>query len=186
MCKSFPLVKDLGRGFFLLCLRLLMNNKINWKALCVTLFILTAKLVVTPALAQKIDKAAFYAAMTSGSKDDIDKQLAGLTSDSEQGYAGALTIRKAGLPKAKERLKLFKAGKAKLEAAIAADPENTELHFLRLSIQEHSPKIVKYKADLEADKAFVIKHFAKLSLVVQHAVKDYSKDSKILKPEDFN
>ena len=136
--------------------------------------------------AQKLDKAAFYAVMQSGSKDDIDKQLSDLTADSEQGYAGALIVRKAGLPKAKERLKLFKQGKAKLEAAIAADPDNTELRFLRLSIQEHSPKIVKYKKDLEGDKAFVIKHFGKLSLVVQRAVKDYSKESKILKPEDFN
>ena len=150
----------------------------------ITLIILNSIAIST--FAQKIDKAAFYAAMQSGSKDDIEKELATLTADNEQGYAGALIVRKAGLPKVKERLKLFKEGKAKLEAAITADPDNTELRFLRLSIQEHSPKIVKYKKDLEADKAFVIKHFSKLSLVVQHAVKDYSKESKILKPEDLN
>jgi hypothetical protein len=69
---------------------------------------------------------------------------------------------------------------------IAAEPDNVEYRFLRLSIQEHTPKIVGYKSNLEADKAFIIKHFAKLSLVVQRAVKDYSKESKILKPEDIN
>lgn len=141
--------------------------------------------MATRVFAQKIDKAAFYAAMTSGSKEEIDKELATLT-DSEQGYAGALMIRKAGLPKAKERLKSFKEGRAKLEAALADDPDNIEYHFLRLTIQEHAPMIVRYKSNLQADKAFVIKHFARLSLVVQRAVKDYSKTSKILKPEDFN
>jgi hypothetical protein len=150
----------------------------------IALFLFAGKLGVQQAFAQKMDKAAFYAAMKTDNANEINKELDAL-GDSEQGYAGALIIRKAGLPKAKERLKLFKQGKAKLEAAIAADPENTEYRFLRLSIQEHTPKIVRYKADLEADKAFVIKHFSKLSLVVQHAVKDYSKDSKILKPEDF-
>ncbi len=145
---------------------------------------MTAQVTTTRVFAQKMDKGAFYATMTSGKAEDIEKELSILT-DEQQAYAGALIIRQAGLPKAKARLKLFKEGKAKLEAALLAEPDNTEYHFLRLTIQEHAPKIVKYKADLQADKAFVIKHFDKLSLVVQRAVKDYSKDSKILKPEDF-
>ena len=161
-----------------------MKMKIFWKASLLTVFLFFSRPVITQVFAQKMDKAAFYAAMQSGSKEDIEKELSVLT-DNEQGYAGALMIRKAGLPKVKERLKLFKQGKAKLEAALANDPDNPELHFLRLSIQEHSPKIVKYKSDLQADKAFVIKHFDKLSLVVQRAVKDYSKESKVLRPEDF-
>lgn len=137
------------------------------------------------ASAQKMDKAAFYAAMSSGNKDNIDKELTVLT-DNEQGYAGALLIRKAGLAMLpRQKLKLFKEGRIKLETALKNDPDNTEFHFLRLSIQEHAPGIVKYKDDLPADKAFVIKHFDKLPLVVQRAVKDYSKNSKILTPEDL-
>jgi hypothetical protein len=161
-----------------------MKMKRIWKAAVITLILMTARTTANCVFAQKMDKSAFYATMASGKIDDIERELAVLT-DNEQGYAGALLIRKAGLPKVKARLKLFKEGKAKLEAALANDPDNPELHFLRLSIQEHSPKIVKYKADLQIDKAFVVKHFDKLSLVVQRAVKDYSKDSKILKPEDF-
>lgn len=136
------------------------------------------------ATAQKLDRAAFYAAMKSGSKEDIDKEIAAL-GDAEPGYTGALIIRTAGLPGAKARLKTFKDGKAKLEAGIAADPENAELRFLRLSIQERSPKIVGYKGKMDEDKAFVIKHFAQLSPVVQKAVKDYTKESKVLKPDDL-
>lgn len=150
-----------------------------------TLFLVTGKPAFNRAFAQKIDKTDFYAAMKSEDKEVIETELAKLTKDSEQGYAGALIIRKAGLPKAKERLKTFKEGKAKLEAGLEADPDNAELHFLRLSIQEKSPKIVGYKKNMEADKDYVIKHFDQLSPVVQRAVKDYSKESKILKTSDL-
>lgn len=159
-----------------------MRIKMVWKALFFLLLLFTVRF----AHAAIPDKAAFYAAMTAGDITEIDKELAALT-DNEQGYAGALLIRKASLaPKVKDKLKLFKEGRIKLEAALLNDPDNTEYHFLRLSIQEHAPGIVKYKANLEADKAFLIKHFSELSLVVQRAVKDYSKNSKILKPGDLN
>jgi len=160
-----------------------MKMKTARLATLLTLF-LTGAFSPMRVWAQKMDKAAFYALMQSGTKDDIDAELAKLK-DSEVGYAGALIIREAGLPKAKARLKMFKEGKAKLEAGIAADPDNAELHFIRLSIQEKSPKIVGYKGNIEADKTFVIKHFDKLPPVVQRAVKDYTKDSKVLKPTDF-
>ena len=131
------------------------------------------------------DKPAFYAAMMSGNLDDVEQELA-LINDSDQGYTGALLIRKASLvKKVKEKLKLFRAGKAKLEAAIANQPENTEYHFLRLSIQENAPKIAGYKFSLKADKDFVTKHFSQLPLVVQRAVREYCKRSKLLKPADL-
>lgn len=156
-----------------------MKMKTVWMGLlCVMM--LTARMVYADA-----DKPAFYAAMTSGSLDDVERELQ-VVGDSDQGYAGALLIRKASLvPKVKEKLKLFKAGKAKLEAALAEHPENTEYHFLRLSIQEHAPRIIGYKSKLQADKDFVVKHFSQLPLVVQRVVRDYCSRSKILKPADL-
>jgi hypothetical protein len=65
------------------------------------------------------------------------------------------------------------------------EPENTEYHFLRLAIEEHAPKIVKYHNDIEADKAIVKKNFKELSPAVQHAILDYCKKSKVLHAEDF-
>lgn len=163
-----------------------MKWKILWKAAFFSLLLSVVQLAYAGVSREGTDKAAFYAAMTSGNLDDIDRELAAL-SDSEQGYTGALLIRKASLaPKVREKLKLFKQGRAKLEAALTNEPENTEYHFLRLSIQEHAPKIVNYKANLQADKDFLIKHFSQLSLVVQRAVKDYCKNSRVLKPGDFN
>lgn len=140
-------------------------------------------------LFQKFEKSAFYEAMASGDVKQVNAQLdivqtapAGL----RDGYEGALLMRKAGLvPVPKTKLKYFKSGRIKFQTAYNADSTNTELHFLRLTIQEHAPKIVKYNSDLRADKQYVVEHYKSQSPVVQHAIKEYSKTSKILRPEDF-
>lgn len=162
-----------------------MKMKKIWKAAILTLFFIAGKLSIDTAIAQKLDRAAFYAAMKSGTKDDIDKLITTMGEQGFKGYKGALIIREAGLPGAKGRLKMFKEGKAMLEADIAAHPDNPELRFLRLSIQERSPRIVGYKGDMKKDKEFLISHFDELPPVVQTAIKDYSKESKTLKSTDF-
>jgi hypothetical protein len=138
-----------------------------------------AKIIV-----QKFEKAAFYDAMASGDLTAIDKELDVVKA--KDGYEGALLMRKAGLvKKPKEKLALFKAGRIKLETALLADNENAEFHFLRLAIEEHAPKIVKYRKDIEKDKELVIKNFKNISPAVQHAILDYCKNSKVLHKEEF-
>lgn len=95
-------------------------------------------------------------------------------------------MKKASLAgKPKDKLSFFKAGRIKLETALLAEPDNTDLHFLRLVIQEKAPKIVHYRADIEKDKIMIIKNFNALSPVVQRAIVDYTKTSKVLHPEDL-
>lgn len=131
------------------------------------------------------DKSAFYSAMASDNIQAIDLQLDIIKSASfaeKEGYEGALLMKKAGLvTKAKEKLSLFKAGRTKLEASIKKDNTNTEFVFLRLIIQEHAPKMVKYNDDIEADSQQIKKNLKSLSPVVQKAISDYSKNSKVLK-----
>ena len=138
---------------------------------------------------QKFDKAAFYAAMASADMDEINKELdilSGSSTENKQGYEGALLMRKAGLvSRPAEKLKLFKAGRIKLETALLNDKDNVEFHFLRFAIEEHAPKIVKYKADLQADKQVIIKGYKNLSAVVQNAIMDYTKNSKLLSAQDL-
>lgn len=138
---------------------------------------------------QNFDKAAFYAAMSSGSIDEIEKELAIVRASStpnKDGYEGALLMRKAGLVKRPaEKLKHFKAGRIKFDTALQSDKDNAEYRFLRLAIQEHAPKIVKYNKDIEADKQFIIKEYKNLPQVVQHAISDYTKNSKILNAQDL-
>lgn len=72
-----------------------------------------------------------------------------------------------------------------METALKADSLNTELRFLRLVIEEQAPKIVKYSYHLEKDKLFIENNFKTLLPVVQQAVLDYCKKSKVLHAEDF-
>jgi hypothetical protein len=135
-------------------------------------------------LIQKFDKEAFYNAMASGDISTIDNELE--ITKGREGYEGALLMKKAGLvKKPKDKLKFFKAGRKKLETALLSDNENIEFHFLRLAIEEHAPKIVKYRNDINKDKELVVKNFRNLPAAVQHAILDYCKNSKVLHKEEF-
>ena len=152
----------------------------------VLLLIVSVKVNAHP---QKFEKTEFYDVMKSGTLETITNQLEAVKAAPEkerEGYEGALLMKKAGLlKKAKERLAFFKQGRIKLETALLADPENTEFHFLRLAIEEHAPKIVKYHSDIEKDKAIVLKNFKSQSPAVRHAILDYCENSKVLHKEDF-
>jgi hypothetical protein len=132
------------------------------------------------------DKGAFYSAMAADDINSINTQLTIVKTSSineKEAYEGALLMKKAGLvTKAQEKLSLFKAGRNKLEAAIKKDKENAELSFLRLIIQEHAPKIVEYRNNINADVSTIRSNFKTLSPVVQQAINDYTKKSKVLKP----
>ena len=131
------------------------------------------------------DRSAFYNAMASDNLQEINTQLSIINSSSineKEAYEGALLMKKAGLvTKAKEKLSLFKAGRLKLEAYIKKNSNNTEFVFLRLIIQEHAPKMVKYNADIEKDSLQIRANYKSLPFVVQQAISDYSKKSKVLK-----
>ena len=138
----------------------------------------------------KFDKSRFYEVIKTGNKESIDEQLTILASSDiieKDAYEGFLLMRKAGITaRPAEKLKLFKAGRIKLETALVNDNTNAEYHFLRLIIEEKAPKIVKYSKDMEADRQIVTKEYKNLPAVVQHAIADYAKTSKILKPQDLN
>ena len=154
------------------------------------LLLLPGAVVLSKNIQQKLDKAAFYEVMDRGNLDEVEKEMdivANSSSPEKEGYTGALLMRKASLVKLpSQRLKFFKAGRIKFDPAISADKDNVEYHFLRLAIQEHAPKIVKYNKDIEADRQIIIKAYKNLSPAVQNAIKDYSKKSKVLTASDLN
>jgi hypothetical protein len=91
-------------------------------------------------------------------------------------------MKKAGMAgKAKEKLSLFKSGRSKLESSISKDNTNTEYRFLRLLIQEHAPKVVKYRNKLEEDTQNIQANYKNLSPILQQVILDYCKKSTILK-----
>jgi len=139
---------------------------------------------------QFLDKASFFAAMQSGAIGDINAQLKLVEASSikeKDAYYGALLMRKAGLMNgALNKLSLFKSGHKKLESSIKKNNASVVLHFLRLMIQENAPGILGYKDDEQRDADLIKKNYKDLPKVVQQAISDYSRQSKILKPADFN
>lgn len=135
------------------------------------------------------DRSAFYAAMASSRLDEIEQQLTALKTlalPEKEAYEGALLMKKSGLvTKAKEKLSLFKAGRSKLENSIAREIDNPEFRFLRLIIQEHAPRIVNYRNELEKDSKLIRSGFKSLPDIVQTAILDYCKKSTVLKASYF-
>jgi len=160
------------------------------KLLFLLLFVCSGLSAHSKSVIQNFDRQAYYTVLASGKMDQVNDELALLSSSStpeKEAYEGTLLMRKAGLEKIPaEKLKYFKRGRIKLETAIQKDNDNAEYHFLRLIIQEHAPGIVKYSAQIPADKQIVKASYKNLPHSVQQAIIDYSKSSKILHPEDFN
>lgn len=57
------------------------------------------------------------------------------------------------------KLANFKKGKELLEAAIQADNKNTELRFLRLSVQTHAPFFLNYSNNIKEDEQLIRSHY---------------------------
>ena len=132
-----------------------------------------------------IDRSDIYTALSAEKLDLINAQIAAVKNSSlpeKHAYEGALLMKKSGLVKgAKEKLSIFKEGRAKLEAAIAKDNDNIEYRFLRLIIQEHAPKVVKYRSDIETDIQLIRTNYKTLTDFLQKTIADYARHSKALK-----
>lgn len=80
------------------------------------------------------------------------------------------------------RKNLFKSGVSLLEFAISQKPENIEIRCLRLSIQENSPKFLKYRSNIQEDKTFILSQYEKTD---SKAIRDFVK-SYVLQSPGFN
>ncbi|MBK5270713.1 MAG: hypothetical protein JJE22_06835 [Bacteroidia bacterium] len=134
---------------------------------------------------QGFGKSAFYNVIKSGNSEEMDAQI-NIVKESlipeKEAYEGTLLMKRSErLTKAKDKMIMFKSGRSKLESSISKDRDNTEYRFLRLIIQEHAPKIVKYRNDMEEDSKLIHTNFKSLSSFLQQQIIDYSKKSKVLK-----
>lgn len=132
----------------------------------------------------------FYNALYSDSLETIENALEELDKEKSTtivgAYKGGLTMKKSDyLKSAAKKIETFKAGHKLLESAIKADPNNTEYRFIRLTIQEHAPKILKYNKNIEEDKALILKGYQKMSSKTRAYVLDYARQSDVLTVKDF-
>jgi hypothetical protein len=154
----------------------------------VTLLMVSGTISLGNHLQESFNKTRYYEVMATEKMDAINEQLDVVKKTSrtdKDAYEGALLMKKAGLVKGQERLRLFKSGRSKLESSIKKDNNNAELRFLRVIIQEHAPKIVNYRGDLQKDAQVIQSSFKSLSPVVQQAIVDYSKISKVMSAKEL-
>ena len=135
--------------------------------------------------AQKIDKSNFYEALESNSESVISENIAALeklnSSKDKDAYIGTLTMKRAKFMKTpKEKATIFRTGRDMLENSINKAPKNAEYRFLRLIIQENSPKILKYNHDIQKDVEIINDAFHSLDPIVKSAIKNYTAESKNL------
>lgn len=96
-------------------------------------------------------------------------------------YKGAVLTLKAKHSKGiKHKKEFFKNGVALLESALSASPNNLEIHFIRLTVQENAPKIVRYNKQIEADKRFILENYnSSKDDALKKIIKKYSSKSTL-------
>lgn len=78
-----------------------------------------------------------------------------------------------------ERAGRVREGVAWIEHAIERDPKNVEIRLIRLSVQEHLPKFLKYNQHIDEDKQFIRDALPKLKdktliAMIEGYFKDFS------------
>lgn len=116
----------------------------------------------------KINATKFYDFMNKYSKND-EILLA---------YKGAsIALKAKHAAGIKQKKELFIKGVSILETVIKSNPNNVEARLIRLSIQENSPKLLKYKENIEADKKQILLLFNKQSADLKEYIKKYVNQS---------
>lgn len=136
------------------------------------------------------DRASYYTALSGYSEDDIDREISKLDNTREtslsNAYLGAMLMKKAGFIKGVTiKIKTFKKGAGLLEEEIKKNPDNIEYRFLRLGVQEHAPKILKYNKRLQEDRQEIINGFEKLEPELKKIIKNYSVSSVVIRSSDL-
>jgi hypothetical protein len=100
-----------------------------------------------------------------------------------KGAAIALMGKKAH--KIKDKKSLFIEGVTLVEYAIEKEPLNIENRFIRLGIQENTPKLLKYKEKIPEDKTFLLDNYADInSSQLKKHILDYILQSKAFSDEE--
>ena len=86
-----------------------------------------------------------------------------------KGASIALLVRQE--KKVKDKKNLFVEGVSYVEYAIEKSPNNIEVRFIRLGIQENTPSFLKYKSSIEEDKQFILKQFKTITSISLKSLK---------------
>ena len=125
----------------------------------------------------KTKATEFYELLVTVTKEDPVPLVA---------YKGAsIALHAKQSKKVKDKKKLFLEGVSYIEFAIKKEPDAIEPRFVRLTIQENTPKLLKYKRNIEEDKTFIFEQFKNIkSSNLKHHIKSYILQSKAFSDEE--
>ena len=152
--------------------------------------ILLQSLFIGLTLTSSLNRVEVYTALSSSSMTAINSTINQLekekSSTKNTAYKGALITKKADLLEdLKSKLIHVKKGISLLESAIKSQPDNVEFRFLRLTVQENCPKIVKYNTNIIEDKKMILNKFSTLDQELKNIIKDYAAISKVITPSEL-
>ncbi|HMK06518.1 MAG TPA: hypothetical protein VK476_03245 [Flavobacterium sp.] len=117
----------------------------------------------------------FAEKVNSISDDDSNKVLVA--------YKGcSLTLKSKFSANLVDKISFMKQGAKLIDEAADAEPNNVEIRMIRLSVQENVPRIVNYRQNKDADKAFIIKHYKDLDADIKPFIKNFILQSKSFTP----
>ncbi|MDO5608176.1 MAG: hypothetical protein Q4G08_06960 [Capnocytophaga sp.] len=123
-------------------------------------------------------------AEASSSKENAElflKNVAKITANipAAEGYKAVSDILQAKFATDKNKRKeLLIKGTTALDDAIQKHPTDYELRLIRLSVQEHTPKALKYQANIEEDAKFLLENYTTQKTDLQKMASEYAKKSK--------
>ncbi len=122
------------------------------------------------------------AANSETAAKDLSAKLSKITFESDKtliAYKGAsITMVSKFSKNLSKKITKFKEGVKWIEFAVANDPNNIEIRFIRLSIQENVPVITKYKKNINEDAAFIATHYKEQTATLREYLKNFILQSK--------
>lgn len=147
-------------------------------------------LIVSSSFSWTTNSSTFYKAFGSDSVITIDQALQELEqmrqSITTNAYKGGLKMKKSNyMQGVASKLNLFKEGRQLLEQSIKLYPNNPEFRFIRLTIQENAPKVLKYNKNIVEDKKIVIAGYKKMASNTRAYIKNYARSSQLLQVSEL-
>lgn len=145
------------------------------------IFFLAFLFVVLPV--SEVRKEYVYAVTSKESALKLHNELVSINKEGDKtlvAYKGAvLTLMAKFANSTKEKKTYFKEGATLLEYIISQYPNDIEMRYLRLGVQENSPKIVGYHKNKEEDKQFILENYSAIkSSEVKALIKKFILQSK--------
>ncbi|MGK6351660.1 hypothetical protein [Parapedobacter sp. DT-150] len=119
---------------------------LGWSVLIQAQDLNTVRLRYKDATKSREQAAAFYEPLKGVTASDKPVLMA---------YKGSGLMLLARYEKLAERGPKVKEAVQWIEQAATAEPDNPEIRLIRLSVQEHLPKFLKYNQHIEEDRKFV-------------------------------